>query len=314
MNSIITMQTNEIPIRITPQKWDEIRLAFHRSLMMDTPLASLAQNIDGCVWPLKGADEKPSTYVDLELMEVVAHLEGRGAPATLVDNLADILRGTLAFDQSFGAMVNTTGEAETRVDPMQRNLVRLGIPVDFPLEFCNFSPGTTQFCVRENLKTLIDFLAFSRGASRQVIVGGEFRDLLNAVVYFDEQTLARLLPFRPKDTGLHLVEAIGLLVRPLDVEERIRIARAPSAASAELRARVVARVGYFHEQAEHLRGLLRRQMPMARLVVSLDDLSLESAVAALLGLSLSSAVVAPRPGQHQPARRRLLDRLFNRRA
>jgi hypothetical protein len=302
-------ESQPLRTRTTPEQWDELRLTFHRSLMVDTSLASLAQNIDGCVWSEDGADEKPAAYVDLTYQEVLARLRARGLPPALIDDLVDILRGTLSFDESFGAMVEIAGKAEARTDPVQRNLERLGIPPDFPVELCCFTPGTVQFCAREDLVKLIDFLMFSRGASRQVIVGGEFRDLLNAIVHIDEFTIARLLPFRMKTSGLYLVESVGLLVRPLGIEERVMLARNPAGAPEELKHQVARRVEYFHDQAEHMRGLLKGGMAMPRIVVSLDDLSLESAVAALLGQHISPARVTEAV---KPAKRSLLDRLFRR--
>ena len=294
----------------TPEQWDELRLAFHRSLLADTPLSSLAQNIDGCAWNVEGPEEKPSAYIDLSHQELLLRLRARNLPPILIDHLADILRGTLAFDESFGAMVEIANKAEARTDPVQRNLERLGIPPDFPTELCCFTPGTHQFCTREGLVKMIDFLMFSRSASRQVIVGGEFRDLLNAIVHIDEATLARLLPFRLKTTGLHLVEAIGLLVRPLGIEERVMLARSPASTPVELKQQVARRVDYFQDQTAHLRQSLKSGMPLPRLVVSLDDLSVESAVAALLAPHLAPLRTVESP---KPPRPSLLQRLFLRR-
>ena len=44
--------------------------------------------------------------------------------------------------------------------------------------------------------------------SQNVIVGGDFRRLLNALSHIDESTLAELLPFRVGAKGLQLVEAL----------------------------------------------------------------------------------------------------------
>ena len=297
--------------RTTPAQWDELRLAFHRSMMIDTPLSSLAQNIDGCVWVHEGPDETPSTYIDLTHAEAVQHLAALGRPSTLLDHLAEILRGTLAFDASFGAMAAIAGQAEAGSDPVRRNLEKLGIPLDFPVALCAFTPATQAFCEREHIRTLEDFIGFARNVSRQVIVGGVFRDLRNAIVHIDEATLARHLPFRPRAAGLHLVEAVAHLVRPLPVEERIRLARQPASAPAVLLAQVAVRAEHFTAQAAEVRAMLARGMPLTRLVVVLDDLSLESAVAALLGLHL-----APPPPEEvraaEPVRRGWLQRLLRR--
>ena len=278
-----------IPPRISPSKWNALRLAFHGSPLVDAPLSALAQNIDGCAWPLDDAEEKPSAYIDLPYGEALGRLRLLDLAPARLDTLADILRGTLAFDESFGAMAAVASGAEAAADPLARKLARLGIPADFPVVLCNLPPGTLNFCEREGLHTLGAFLEFSRGASRTVIVGGEFRDLLNAVGHTDEETLARYLPFRPRASGLHLVEALGHLVRPLGIEARIALARDPALAEPDLRARASRLFEYFPGQCDRLRAAVSEGAPYTRLVVSLDDLSLESAVAGLLRLHLETA-------------------------
>jgi hypothetical protein len=268
-------------------------MAFHGSPLVDAPLAALAQNIDGCSWPLNDSEEKPASYIDLPYGEAIARLRFYELDPARFDTLADILRGTLAFDASFGAMAEVASEAEAAADPLGRKLASFGIPADFPIALCNLAPGTLDFCEREDLHTLGAFLEFSRGASRAVIVGGEFRDLLNAVGHTDEETLARYLPYRPHARGLHLVEALGHLVRPLDIEARIALARDPVSARPDLRARATRLVEYFPEQYARLRAAAAEGVPYARLVVSLDDLSLESAVAGLLRLYVEPAPSAP---------------------
>jgi len=37
----------------TAKDWDEVRSAFASSIMVDTALSSLAQNLDGPDWPVK---------------------------------------------------------------------------------------------------------------------------------------------------------------------------------------------------------------------------------------------------------------------
>lgn len=292
----------------TPDVWNELRLAFHRSLLIDTRLSDLAQNIDGCAWDLEGAAETPGSYIDLTYDEVLVRLRGQGRPASRLDDLAEILRGTLAFDESFGAMVDIAGRAEARGDLVQRNLERLGIPAAFPVELCAFFPGTREFCAREGIRTLGEFLGFARGATRQVVIGGEFRDLLNAVVHIDEDTLCLYLPYRRRTSGLYLVESVGLLLARAGLEERMAIARAPAEAPGELRAQVARRVEYFADQAARMGEALRGGVPMARLVVSLEDLSLEAAAAALLAPHFAPPPPPPAPSRPASLWSRLLGR------
>jgi len=305
-------QPAPVRARISPVQWDELRIAFHRSMMIETSLSSLAQNIDGCVWTHEGPDEKPSAYIDLTHAEALKRLQILGRPPAALDQLAEILRGTLAFDESFGEMVEIAGKAEAGADPVRRNLGKLGIPLDFPVALCAFTPATQTFCGREDIRTLDDFFAFARTASRQVIVGGVFRDLRNAVVHIDETTLARHLPFRPRAVGLHLAEAVALLVRPLPIEERMALARQPASAPAALRVQIAARADHFATQAAEMRAVLAQGMPLTRHVVALDDLSLESAVSALLSLHLAPPPPPAEAAAAEPARRGWLQRLLRR--
>jgi hypothetical protein len=298
ITSAMNTPSQRAATRVTPAAWEEIRVAFHRSILIDTSLASLAQNIEGCAWVLQDPEEKPSAYVDLSHAEVLERLRGRGLSPARFDDLVDILRGTLAFDESLGAMLPVSrGEPVDKLgDGVQRNLDRLEISAGFPISLCAFAPGTKNFCQEQGMKTLGEFLVFSRRASRAVIVGGEFRDVLNAIAHIDEATLARFLPFRPKSTGLHLVEALALLVRPLDLEQRVMISRNGGVLPDDLNERLRLTCAYFDKQLIQLRALHEAGMPLSRLVVSLDDLSLESAVCALLGsLFYGSAVRAPSP-------------------
>jgi len=289
-------------VRISPADWDELRSSFHRSLLMETALASLAQNVDGCAWPIDGAEESPSAYVDLSHSEVIAALRERGFPPGQFDILVAILRGTLSFDSSFSDMVEVAGKAEAAQDLIPRNLQRLGIPSDFPVRFCNFTSGTLTFCVGENIVTLDDFLNFSREAARRVMVGGEFRDLLNAVTHIDENVLARFLPFRPRSKGLHVVEALAHLVRPLSIEERMVLARNPQAASPELLERVAQIMAYFSKELEEIRQQAEGGIPYSRIVFVLNELSLEAAVTSLLENKLAppKPVVTEAPVQEVP--------------
>jgi len=53
----------------TAQDWNEVRAAFATSIMVNTALGSLAQNLDGPDWPIAGRDETPAAYVDLSFEE-----------------------------------------------------------------------------------------------------------------------------------------------------------------------------------------------------------------------------------------------------
>jgi hypothetical protein len=198
----------------TAEDWDQVRKAFASSIMVDTSLSSLAQNLDGPDWPIAG--ETPATYVDLSFEEMQEWIATRGLPADHADLLIGIFRDTLAFDNPFGEMVEQNEAAAMRDNQLLKNMARLGIPEGFPVSLVLLSSDTLEFCRHENLGTLGQLAIFAQTMSQTVIVGGDFRKLLNALSHVDEAAIAEMLPFRPGDTGLHLVECLGQATRAVD--------------------------------------------------------------------------------------------------
>lgn len=196
--------------KYTIRDWDETRAAFATSIMVNTALSSLAQNLDGPDWPLKGKDETPAKYIDQSYEEVIEYLAMKGQPAERIDQLIGILKDTLSFDDPFGDMVAQTEEAEKKDNQMLRNMARLEIPESFPIAMTALSKETQEFCKLEKLATLGQFAVFAQGMAQNVIVGGDFRKLLNALSHVDEQAIAEVLPFRRGAKGLHLIEALAL--------------------------------------------------------------------------------------------------------
>lgn len=211
-------------MKATAKEWDEVRSAFAASIMVETSINSLAQNLDGPEWPIKSKDDTPSRYIDLSYDEVVELLQLKGQSPELLDQLVVILRETLAFDTPYGDMVAQADAASERENPIVRNLAKLDIPENFPIALTALDAGTMEFCKLEQLTTLGEFAVFAQGMSQNVIVGGDFRRLLNALSHVDEKTLAELLPFRPGHRGLHLVEAVGQAARSKDGPERTELA------------------------------------------------------------------------------------------
>ena len=204
-------------MKSTAKDWDEVRMGFHTSIMVDTPLNSLAQNLDAPDWPLPGKDETPAKYVDLTFEELQLVPGLNGCPAR-IDQLIYILRETLGFDDPFGDMVAEDAGAADRENPLLKNLTKLEIPIDFPIEHTTVAAGTKEFCTLEKITTLGEFAKFAQSMPPNVIVGGDFRTLLNALAHVDEEALAGILPFRPGSKGLHLPEALGQLVDALPAD------------------------------------------------------------------------------------------------
>jgi hypothetical protein len=199
--------------KYTEKDWDEVRTTFASSIMVDTQISSLAQNLDGPVWPIKSKDETPAKYIDLSYGEALEVLALKGMTADKFDLLISILKETLAFDNPFGDMIEQTEAASARDNPLLKNMSRYGIPESFPITLTALGTDTVEFCKLENLKTLGEFAVFAQGMSQNVIIGGDFRKLLNALSNLDEMTLSDILPYRRGSKGLHLVEALGQATR-----------------------------------------------------------------------------------------------------
>ena len=63
------------------------------------------------------------------------------------------------------------------------------------------------------VKTVAELALAAQRMAGAVIVGGDFRALLNALSNIDEAEIARYLPFRPGTTGVHYLEGLAQAVR-----------------------------------------------------------------------------------------------------
>ena len=243
-------------------EWDEIRKRFHHSIMADTSLVSLAQNLDTKEWPHAGEEEKPSKYIDFTYDELLMMPEIAGS-AERADHLIGILKETLAFDDPFGDMVAQVEETASKENPILKTLARLNIPENFPLMLANLTEGTRTVCTAEGIKTIGEFANLGQQMSTRVVLGGDFRLMLNALTHGDEEGIGKFLPYRKGATGLHLAEAIGLMAAGLPRADQLSLgkfygAKLPAADAAA--AKPVTK-----EQAEKQEGLMR-----ATVVAALD--------------------------------------------
>ena len=210
--------------KFTFTEWDEIRKKFHHSIMADTSLVSLAQNLDTEEWPHKAEDEKPSKYIDFTYDELLLMPEMAGK-ADRADHLIGILKETLAFDDPFGDMVTQVEETATKDNPILKTLSRLSIPEAYPMQLANFSEGTRLVCASEGVKTIGEFANLGQQMSTRVVLGGDFRNALNALTHGDEEGIGQFLPYRKGAVGLHLAEAIGLIAAGLPRPDQLGLAK-----------------------------------------------------------------------------------------
>src|SRR3954469_5514277 len=153
-------------MKSTATEWNEVRSAFAASIMVDTAISSLAQNLDGPEWPIKGKDETPAKYIDLSFDEVLELLQLKGQKPERLDQLIGILKETLAFDNPFGEMVAQAEESATRENQLLKNLAKLGIAENFPITLTALEGGTLEFCKLEKLGTLGEFAVFAQGMAQ----------------------------------------------------------------------------------------------------------------------------------------------------
>lgn len=285
-------------------QWDAVRTSFSTSIMVDTALSSLAENIDGPEWP--GADRKdtPAHYIDLDYQEAVELMNSRGYPAGTMAELISILTETLAFDDPFGDMVEHSEAAAEAENPILENLQKLQIPEAYPIELSSLSADAKEFCALENLNTLAEFAVFAQGMSQNVIVGGDFKTLLNALSHVDEQAIAKFLPFRPGHKGLHFVEAVGGVARGLRKLESDKI-KAGGDISIETTAKVAKVAKYFEDDLTTLQGRISAGGDLAREVMVLQDPATEQVAAKLIEPHMPSP---PKPAKKSG----WLGRLFGR--
>lgn len=278
--------------------WDKVRTAFASSALADTPLAVLARELDVPPWPREDADETPSAYVSYDRDEVLLALGSRGHPPTRLPHLISILAETLAFDDPFADMMEPAAPTPGAPDsgsPLLKNLTRLGISADFPLRFTTLQPGTLELCRLEGVETLGHFVEFATRLAQTVIVGGDFRALLNAVAQRDEAALAACLPYRPLQGGLHLREALLLEAARLPAPLRTALAANPASAPAELSAHIGALLAWFADDLATWTRDLTAGTPPAAYFAGVPDPALSAAALALASPRLPRPIPPPSP-------------------
>jgi hypothetical protein len=285
-----------MPSPTTPSEWDAVRTAFASSILVDTALASLAENLDGPPWPGIDKSETPSHYIDCDYDEVVLALTLKGYAEETIDSLVEILRETLAFDDPFGDMVEQSQSAADADNPILDNLRKLGIPGNFPISHTSLSADTKEFCGRENLATLGEFAVFAQGMSQAVVVGGDFRSLLNSLSHIDEQQIKTFLPIRAGHKGLHFIEAVAAVVAGMSAIARRSFAASDSAASDKVSQQVAVLAKYFADQVQALDERIVQGFSLSRELMVLQNPETEPLVAKLVQPYLSNVVPVKKSG------------------
>lgn len=317
--------------KFTSTEWDDIRKKFRHSIMADTSLVSLAQNLDTKEWPHKADDEKPSKYIEFGYDELLMLPEIAGS-ADKADHLIGILKETLAFDDPFGDMVAEVEKTAAKDNPILKTLGRLNIPATYPMSLANFSEGTRVVCASEGVKTIGEFANLGQQMSTRVVLGGDFRNALNALTHGDEEGIGQFLPFRKGSTGLHLPEAIGLISAGLPRPDQLGLAKAygaklspaDSAAARSLtkdqvekiesglRVTLNAALEWFKDQKPALVKHLEDGGTYERYFVVINDPAREAIAVRLTAsvLKVSAKAAAASPASGEPKKGGLFGRLF----
>ncbi len=323
--------------KYTAKDWDDIRTKFRNSIMADTSLVSLAQNLEIKDWPLKADDEKPTKYINFNYEELLMLPEIAGK-TDRADHLASILSETLSFDDPFGDMVAQVEETSAKENPILKTLSRLSIPEPYPLSLVVMSDGTRSVCSSEGIKTIGEFANLGQQMSTRIVLGGDFRHMLNALTHGDEEGIGKFLPYRRGATGLHLAEALGLAVAMLPRPEQLALAKSygtkvsPADAAAAktmgpeslakteavVRRNIEATLGWFKDQQAALVKNLSDGASLERYLVTLNDPACEAVAARLTGDILKSQLARTKPAAAAAAagaekKAGLFSRLFGKR-
>lgn len=279
--------------------WESVRTSFANSLMVGVKMNALAENI-GSTWPYAGADETPSKYIDLTWDELEVHPTFLNRPER-IQMLIEILKETLAFDSPLGDMVEQTDQKAARENEMERTLEKLAIPLDFPINLSNLEAETKEFCEREKLVGIGEFVAFCQRMAKNIVIGGDYRSFLNALATVDEAGISKYIPFRKGAKGLHLPEGAALAVSIRSKAEQAALLKrfggrlsaaelsaanisseAVNRAEAAVLKRIDQYIGYFKDQAKTLTAKLENGETMDRDFMAIGNPSVEFVASAML--------------------------------
>jgi hypothetical protein len=286
---------------VTESEWNRIRLGFQNSIMAETSLNALAEDMGLSSWPVDGEGETPTKYTHLSYDALCAHPTFAVRPELLIQ-LVEILKQTLAFDDPFGDMVLSVDEAEALDNEILKNMEKLGIPPNFPLSLAHLSDETADLCKREELTSLEELADFAQKMAQQIVIGGDLRTFINSLANVDESGISNFIPFRPGSKGLHLIEAVALLIKNLPLpfryavclrygatlnqEQKAEASQAVRQQIAEYDSKVRVSIGdrliWCNGEEEAIRSILARGETLDRAVMVLNDPVLEAGTRGIL--------------------------------
>lgn len=211
----------ETLVEYSPEEWEYLRERFSESVLNDTLIAVLGQNV-GISWPFKGSDETPLKYIAFDFEEL-QRVPGLISKKSRIKALMNILRETLAFDDPFSEMVDSAIAESEEDHAFENRLEKLGITGDYPAELIHFSSKTKETLRNEKVETLLGAIHFGQKMAGNILISDDLNAFLNGLAHADVESLTEYLPYRRADRKLHLAEAVGLIARDLDKSVQLEL-------------------------------------------------------------------------------------------
>ena len=206
--------SSETPKKYSADEWEHLRERFSKSILKETEISELGKSV-GISWPFKGSGETPEKYIQFNLEELQS-VPGLINKKKRIKDLMDVLREILAFDDPFSEMTDTVEKKNYEDRIYGRVLAKLEIPEDYPANLIPFSTATRDLLHNNNVKTLLETIYFGKKSASKEDNYVDLQTFISGLALANETTIKKYLPFRIGQRGLHLPEAIGLLVRDLD--------------------------------------------------------------------------------------------------
>jgi len=209
------------PEKYSAEEWEHFRKRFSNSILKTAEIAELGRSV-GVSWPFKGNGETPEKYIQFTFEELQS-VPGLIGKKRRVNDLMDILREILAFDDPFSSMMDTVEKRSNEDRTYEVILKKLEIPEDYPVGLMYFSNKTSDQLYNKGIKTLIEAIRFGGRSLAKTNSENDLHSFINGLILANEATIQKHLPFRIGQTGLHLPEAVSLLARSIDEPTRIEL-------------------------------------------------------------------------------------------
>lgn len=285
--------TSEALKKYSEDEWEHFRKRFSESILKTTEIAELGRSV-GVSWPFKGSGETPEKYIRYNFEEL-QNVPGLIGKKKRVSDLMDVLREILAFDDPFSSMMDTVEKRSNENLVYKRVLKKLEIPENYPVTLMFLSKKTKTLLHNNGAKTLIEAI---RLGERSPENESDLSSLISGLALTNETTIKTHLPFRLGQRGLHLPEAIGLMVRDIDEPVRmelIRQAGIPTQSSEDTDAELTASevslkivsvrfnelCSWFGTQADELRKMCDSPELIERYFLPINDAEIERVSIAL---------------------------------